>query len=335
MGHSALVRLEDVARLAGVSAITVSRALRQPEKVARKTQRRVAVAVESLGYVPNLVAGALASARSGVIAVLLPTITNPIFASTIDGLTEVLEGDGYAILMAQSGYDAAREARMIKALLGRRPEGIVLVGSPITVEATTMLKAAVRGGVVVIETWELPPKPIDLAVGFDNGAAGAAAASYLLARGRRKLGFIGGGDRRALARWRVFARTAKAAGAIATRLELPVPPLMDNVAAAITADNVPSGIAEADAIFAANDIHAVGLLSALRMHQRRVPEDVAVIGLGDLQMGRYSSPTLTTIAIDGNEIGRCAAEAFKARVRRGVVPQHADVGFTVIQRESS
>lgn len=326
-------RLEDVARLAGVSIVTASRALRQPEKVAGPTRERIAHAAETLGYVPNLVAGALASARSGVIAVLLPTITSSIFASTIDGLTQTLEAEGYAILMAQSGYDPAREAHVLRALLGRRPEGVVLIGSPMTGAARTMLSAASRTGMVVIETWELPADPIDVAVGFDNGAVGAAAAAYLLGQGRRLLGFLGGNDSRARTRWQAFRHTAEQAGATAVAGEFAAPATMDDVVEAHRAGTLPAGLLAADGIFASNDVHAVGILTVLRQENRRVPEDVALIGLGDLAIGRHVVPALTTIAIDGYEIGRRAACAFQARAR-GEAVGHSDVGFTILRRAS-
>ncbi|MHB1304582.1 MAG: LacI family DNA-binding transcriptional regulator [Acidiphilium sp.] len=328
-------RLEDVARLAGVSIVTASRALRQPEKVAPETRMRVTAATESLGYVPNLVAGALASARSGVIAVLLPTITSSIFASTIGGLTQALEADGYAILMAQSGYDPEREKHVLKALLGRRPEGVVLIGSPMTAEAVAMLAAAVRNGIVVIETWELPARPVDIAIGFDNSIAGAAAAAHFVKAGRKRLGFIGGDDSRSRARRHAFSATAAAAGLPPTaNLEFSTPASMDDVPTAFAASVLPPGLLTADAIFASNDMHAVGLLTVMRDRGRRVPEDVAVIGLGNLPMGRHVIPMLTTIAIDGEEIGRRAAEAFKIRMGGGIVPSHTDIGFTIVHRDS-
>jgi hypothetical protein len=153
------VRLSEVARRAGVSVITASRALRLPGKVAPATRARVAEAVAALGYVPNLVAGALASARTRNVALLVPTVASSIFASTINGLSEALEAEGYAIVMAQSGYDAAREERALAALLGRRPEALVMVGSPATPAGQAMLRRAAGEGATVVETWDLPGGP--------------------------------------------------------------------------------------------------------------------------------------------------------------------------------
>jgi len=113
--------LSAVAELAGVSAITVSRVVRLPELVAPQTRARVEAAMRQLGYVPNQIAGALAGARTKSVGVLVPTIANSIFADTVQGLSDELEPLGYAVILAQSRYDAAREDHMLSALLSRRP----------------------------------------------------------------------------------------------------------------------------------------------------------------------------------------------------------------------
>ena len=130
--HSAPT-LSAVAKLAGVSSITVSRVVRLPNLVAPETRIRVEAAMRELGYVPNQLAGALASgARTRSVGVLVPTIANSIFADTVQGLSDELEPLGYAVILAQSRYDAAREDHMLAALLSRRPEAIIMVGSPAT-----------------------------------------------------------------------------------------------------------------------------------------------------------------------------------------------------------
>src|SRR5215470_7747270 len=201
--------LSAVADLAGVSAITVSRVVRLPEKVAPETRARVEAAMRELGYVPNQLAGALAGARTKSVGVLVPTIANSIFADTVQGLTDELEPLGYSVILAQSRYDAAREDRMLSALLSRRPEAIIMVGSPATEDGARLLR---RAGIPIVETWELPSEPIDAVAGFDNYAAGAAVARHLIAQGRKNLAFIGGDDPRATRRWHGFSETALGAG---------------------------------------------------------------------------------------------------------------------------
>src|ERR1700704_2032342 len=186
--HSAPT-LSAVAKLAGVSSITVSRVVRLPNLVSPSTRGRVEAAMRELGYVPNQLAGALASARTRSVGVLVPTIANSIFADTVQGLSDELEPLGYAVILAQSRYDAAREDHMLSALLSRRPEAIIMVGSPATEDGARLLR---RGGLPVAETWDLPATPIDAVAGFDNYEAGVAVARYLVRQGRQSFAFIGG-----------------------------------------------------------------------------------------------------------------------------------------------
>src|SRR5438105_1513345 len=146
--------LSAVADLAGVSAITVSRVVRLPAMVAPETRARVEVAMRQLGYVPNLVAGALASSRTNSVGVLVPTIANSIFADTVQGLSDHLEPLGYAVILAQSRYDAAREDHMLAALLSRRPEAIIMVESPATEDGARLLR---RSRIPVAETGSSHP----------------------------------------------------------------------------------------------------------------------------------------------------------------------------------
>src|ERR1700675_1412413 len=186
--HSAPT-LSAVAKLAGVSSITVSRVVRLPNLVAAGTRGRVEAAMRELGYVPNQVAGLLASSRTSSVGVLVPAIANSIFADTVQGLSDELEPLGYAVILAQSRYDAAREDHMLAALLSRRPEAIIMVGSPATEDGARLLR---RAGIPVAETWDLPAAPIDAVAGFNNYQAGVAVARHLVAQGRQDLAFIGG-----------------------------------------------------------------------------------------------------------------------------------------------
>src|SRR3954466_3615461 len=144
----------------------------------------------------------------------VPTIANSIFADTVQGLSDELEPLGYAVILAQSRYDAAREDHMLTALLSRRPEALIMVGSPATDDGARLLR---RAGIPIVETWDLPAAPIDAVAGFDNYAAGVAVARDRLAQGRGSLAFTGGQDPRATRRWHGFDDTARAAGLKAPR----------------------------------------------------------------------------------------------------------------------
>ena len=180
--------MQDVARLAGVSTMTVSRVLTEPGVVAEETRERVQRAVEQLGYVPDKVAGSLSSRRTGFIAAILPTLTNANFADTAHGLTEVLRRAGYQLLIGYTMYGLAEEERLIRAMLARRPEALVLTGASHTKMASQLLHGA---GIPIVEIWDVPPRPIDHAVGFSNREVGRMAARHLLALGHRRLGALG------------------------------------------------------------------------------------------------------------------------------------------------
>ena len=323
--HSAPT-LSAVAKLAGVSSITVSRVVRLPNLVAPETRTRVEAAMRELGYVPNQLAGALASgARTRSVGVLVPTIANSIFADTVQGLSDELEPLGYAVILAQSRYDDAREDRMLAALLSRRPEAIVMVGSPATEDGARLLR---RAGIPIVETWEIPEAPIDAVAGFNNYEAGCAVARHLADQGRQNLAFIGGDDPRATRRWNGFNNTALKAGIRPPRRLV----LDRNASGSVVALADLPGV---DAVFAANDAHAIGFMSGLRAAGllRQGPasdQPVAVIGLGDLEMGRLIAPSLSTIRVHGDAIGRTAAKLMLTREG----PRRVDLGFELVLRDS-
>ncbi len=316
--------LSAVATLAGVSAITVSRVVRLPEMVAPQTRAKVEAAMRELGYVPNQLAGALAGARTKSVGVLVPTIANSIFADTVQGLSDELEPLGYAVILAQSRYDADREDHMLAALLSRRPEAIIMVGSPATEDGARLLR---RAGIPIVETWELPPAPLDAVAGFDNFSAGVAVAKHLIAHGRKHLAFIGGDDPRATRRWNGFNETALGAGIKPRRLVLD-----RNASGSVAAL---ADLPDVDAVFAANDAHAIGFMSGLReagllRGGPAAEQPVAVIGLGDLEMGRLIAPALSTIRVHGDAIGRTAAKLILSREG----PRCVDLGFELVLRDS-
>jgi LacI family gluconate utilization system Gnt-I transcriptional repressor len=317
--------LSAVAELAGVSPITVSRVVRLPGLVAPKTRAKVEAAMRELGYVPNLVAGSLATARTNAIGVLVPTIANSIFADTVQGLSDELEPLGYAVILAQSRYDAVRENHVLAALLSRRPEAIIMVGSPATEEGDRLLR---RARIPIVETWDLPAAPIDAVAGFDNYAAGAAVARHMVAQGRRRLAFIGGDDPRATRRWFGFRDEVLAAGVSEPRRLILDRNASGSVVALASLPNV-------DAVFAANDAHAIGFMAGLRhagllRNGPAAEQPVAVIGLGDLEMGRLIAPKLSTVRIHGDAIGRTAAKLILERSG----PRRIDLGFELVLRDS-
>ncbi len=180
--------LGDVARHVGVSSMTASRALNKPHLVSKELRGRIEAAVEELGYIQDRVAGHLASGGSDVIPVLVPTLNHGVYVPVLNALNDDLGRAGHQILLGTSEYDPAREEHAVQTLLGWRPAGIVLSGIDHTPRTRTLLRAA---GVPVVELMDVTDTPIDLNIGFDHAAVGRAVALDLIARGYRKVAYLG------------------------------------------------------------------------------------------------------------------------------------------------
>jgi LacI family gluconate utilization system Gnt-I transcriptional repressor len=320
-------RIEDVARLAGISPITVSRALRAPAMVSVHTRERIEAAIEQLGYIPNHSASSLASRRSGLVAVLVPTIGNSIFAETVRGVSDAIASLGLQILLGDYGYSIERERALLRMLAGRQPEAMVIVG---VVEAETERRLLKSLGIPIIETWDLTEQPIDTVVGFPNAEAGAKVARHFLATGRRHLAFAGGTDARSTARRNGFCEAANAAPYCLTTKE-PGETATGRTLLATIMQDAP----DTDAVFLSSDVLAVGALLEARDRDIAVPDRLAIVGLGDLEIGRAMRPRLSTISVAAYEIGHRAGSILISRITDGVHgPQIIDVGCTMVVRES-
>jgi LacI family gluconate utilization system Gnt-I transcriptional repressor len=324
------ITLADVAKLAGVAPITASRALNHPQEVSPELLQRVREAVARTGYVPNMLAGGLASSRSRLVAAVVPTISGLVFLETLQSLTEALAEAGTQLMIGQSGYRGNREDALLDAIIGRRPDGIVLTGILHSADGRRRLLAS---GIPIVETWDLTPTPIDMLVGFSHTQVGAAVAERLHAKGRRCIGVLGGDDARA--RQREAGLVAKAA---ALGLAAPIPSV--RCAAPTTARDGRAGLrallAQAsalDAVVCGSDALALGVLAEARALGLEVPGRLAVIGFGDLGFAAELEPPLSTVRIDGTAIGRHAARLILDRVEgRAMDAPVIDVGFTLVER---
>lgn len=327
--------MDDIAARAGVSQMTVSRALRTPDKVAVGTRERIAAAMAEVDYVPDLVAGSLAARRSGLIAAIVSTFENAIFARTIAGLTERVEAAGFTILLGASSYSAAGEERLLRAILGRRPDGVVLTAAFHTERARRLLTSS---GVPTVETWELPSDPIDMAVGFDNVRAGRDMTRALLGWGYRRIVFIhpeADSDTRGHQRLAGYREALGEAGLpireIASRF---TPPGMENGPSLL--EELMRLYPNADAVFCSLDAVAAGLVFAARRQGIDVPGRLAVAGFGDFSIAQPSALDLTTVRIDGRGIGTGAGDMLLARLA-GEPPTDpiVDTGFELVRRSSA
>ena len=329
---SGAVTLHDVARLAGVAPITASRALKTPGQVSPEALKKVTDAVARTGYVPNLLAGGLASTRSRLVAAVVPTISGPVFLETVQSLTEALAERGYQLMLGQSGYAGNREDALLEAIIGRRPDGIVLTGILHSAEGRRRLLAS---GIPVVETWDLTPTPIDMLVGFSHGEVGRAVARFLHAKGRRALGVVSGDDARASRRGEAFQAEALSLGlGHVPAVAVPAPTTLKRGREALA--ELLAIASDTDAVFCSSDLLALGVLTEARVRGIRVPEHLAVVGFGDLEFAADVAPALTTVHIKGAAIGRQAAQFIVDRAEGREVGQRViDIGFAIVERQST
>ena len=329
---SGAVTLHDVAKLAGVAPITASRALNTPALVSAEVLKKVSDAVSRTGYVRNRLAGGLASARSRLVAAVVPTISGPVFLQTVQSLTEALAEQGYQLMLGQSGYVNSREDALLEAIIGRRPDGIVLTGIMHSPEGRKRLLAA---GIPVVETWDLTPTPIDMLVGFSHAEVGRAVAGFLHARGRRRLAMVAGDDERSLRRQAAFRAAAHAAGLReVTLVNVPAPTTLKAGRAALT--RLLHDAPDIDAVFCSSDLLALGVMTEAQARGIEVPRQLAIVGFGDLEFSADLHPALTTVRINGPAIGRQAAQFILDRVEgRPVDPRIVDIGFSIVERASA
>lgn len=326
--------IEDVARSAGVSAITVSRVLRTPSRVSPATRERVEASIKSLDYMPDAAASALASAHSNVVGVVLPSVTNKVFLETLRGIFDVAETDGTQIQIANSRYDAEEEERLLRIFLSQKPAGLIITGCDQS-EATRKLLTGVRCPVVQIT--ELGPEPIDMMVGYDHAAAGALAAQHLFDMGYRRIGFLGARrDPRSLRRLGGFQRKLEKLGAFdAARVLFSEGPSSVQLGSQQFCDLRRSD-PKADAVLCNNDDLALGALFACQHGGLSVPQDIGICGFNDQEFMAAAAPGLTSIQTPRLEIGRRAMEMISLRLKdpKMSLPSE-DLGVKLSKREST
>lgn len=329
---SGAITLRDVAKLAEVAPITASRAINTPGQVSPEVLRKVQDAVQRTGYVPNRMAGGLASARSRLIAAVVPSTVVSVFMETIESLNETLFNAGYQLMLGQSNYSAEREESLLEAIIGRRPDGIFLTGILPPGKGRTRLLAS---GIPVVETWDLTPTPIDMLIGFSHAGIGRDVARFLLGKGHRHFALVQADDERAHRRATAFTEAITAQGGAVVQVV--------NVGASRSLKSGRQAMAqilvqasEVDAVFCSSDLLALGVMTEARVRGVAIPSRMAVMGFGDVSFVGDMAPALTTVRINGGEIGRRAAHYLMARAEgQPVEPRIVDVGYAIVERESA
>jgi LacI family transcriptional regulator len=310
------ITLKRIAREAGVSIATASRAIRQPEVVSEETRARVLRLVEAYGYVPDAAAASFSSRRSGVIGLVVPTISNSIYAAFTEAVQARLQESGRKLLIASTGYSSEVERDIIFKLVESRAESVILTGYARDAQLYDVLR---RYEIPFVISWSTSPDPDVPSISFDNYAASLDAVERLLSLGHRRIALICGVTavndraRQRLAAYRdaiersgiafdetlVFERPFEAAeGSIALEriLDLPEPPT---------------------AVFCANDILAMGALFACQRRRVRVPEDLSIVGFDDLPIAATTWPALSTVRVPAADMGRMVAEGVVSALDSG------------------
>lgn len=329
--NGSAVTIHDVARLARVSLITVSRAINNPELLSAATLKKVMDAVAQTGYVPNLVAGGLRSSRSRLVAVLVPTLRSP-FAEMVQAVTDAFAVKGYQVVLGQIGYANPREEEMLKAIIGRRPDGIIVTGVTHSPQARKMLAGA---GVPVVETWDSTPEPIDMLVGLSHEKISRDVCRYLAQRGRKRLAVIGGDDQRSIRRNQVFLDTAHELGLETPAVHL-APAPTSHAGGRLGLAALLERHAGMDAVFCSSDMLALGVYTEAQARGIAIPGSLAVVGAGDMDFAATLSPSLTTVRMDAEVLGKTAAQFIIDRVEGKAAGARAvNLEFTLIARESA
>ena len=327
-GIASAVTLADIARLADVSEITVSRILRNVGPASEVTRRRVLAAVNETGYVRNQVAGTLASASSNLIGVIIPSLSNIVFADVLRGIDAGLEPSGFRPVVGITDYDTAVEEKLVGSLLAWKPAAMIIVGFDHTAITRRRLD---QSGVRIAELMDIDSTPIDLAVGLSHHAAGYAAGRHLIERGYRRFAYVGHDwetDRRARLRWGGLGQALGESGLSFVDQQLHDGASSTQAGRAALATLLARS-SRPDVIVFSNDDMAVGGVFHC-MAERIVPkQDLALFGFNGLDIGQALPTPLSTIRSNRFLIGKIAAEQILAQPERGA-SRIIDTGFEIV-----
>ena len=332
------ITIKDVAAAAGVGVGTVSRVLSGSASVSHAKRCRVEEEVARLNYVPNNLAGALSSRRSGIVAIIVPTLEQSIFAETVDGAESEFNAHGLQVMIGQAKYDLEREAALVKTFLKLRPEGLILTGSNHLPLVHDLLRTS---GTPVAECWGRTENPIGISVGFDNRSAAREIVTHLIERGRRNIAMLCAPrafDPRLYQRIEGYEEALKMAG-------LP-PRVHDRIDGSSTysgfhqsgkvLDEILKHHPETDAIFCSDDFNAVGALFRCQQRGIWVPNELAIAGFVDLPIASGITPAVTTVRVPRWEIGATAARHLVAMAQGEPITQAViDLGYEIVVRETT
>jgi DNA-binding LacI/PurR family transcriptional regulator len=331
------VSLKDIAKRAEVSLATVSNVVNGYRPVSEETRQRVQLAIDELGYTPNLSARHLRHGRTGIISLAVPELMNPYFAEVAGAAISEARNHGFTLLMNYTDGEREKELELVDGFRERIIDGLVI--SPVQLERKDILARRSDVPLVLIgeSVYDVPYDHIAI----DNVAASHTAVQHLVSLNRHRIGFIGvhpdANRQPAHLRLRGYQEALVSAGLafdptlVAATAQFGREDGFVGMQALLALSTPP------DAVFAYNDLIAIGAMHAIIHADLRVPEDIAVIGFDDIEDGRYSNPSLTTISPDKERIGRLAVSQLIARVegKPADPPRDTQPPFRLVTREST
>ncbi|MEZ9872046.1 substrate-binding domain-containing protein [Vibrio sp. 10N.261.51.C6] len=323
--------LQDVADKVGVTKMTVSRYMRNPDSVAAKTRVKIAAVIEEMGYIENKAPAMLSKSSSKAIGILLPSLSNQIFAAFVQGIETVTKENGYETLLAHFSYDAVEEEEKIASLLSYQVDGLILTESHHTPRTLQMIK---NSGVSVVETMELPTNPIDMVVGLDHIDASYHVVKRMIEAGKRSIAYFGARlDARTKLRLQGYDKAMYEAG-----LEPKHVLTEQHSNFSLAEDLLDRALADypdLDGVFCTNDDIAIGTLLIAPQRGIQVPQQLSVVGYNALDIGQTIRPKLTSVDTPRYEIGKKSAELLLARLKGEPVTETVvDMGYRITDGES-
>ncbi|SNS24843.1 LacI family DNA-binding transcriptional regulator [Tropicimonas sediminicola] len=333
--HSNRVTLDDVAREAGVSAITVSRCIRAPEKVAAPSRLRIQAAIDRLGYVPHMAASALASRRTNVLGLIVPSVTNSVFSDVLLGVYDAIEATGLSVQIANSRYSPSEEETLIRTFLAQRPAGLIVSGVDQTPTGRALLEAA---DCPVVQIMDVTDNPIDMLVGFSHFDSAASVVRHFMEQGYRRPAILSARmDPRSQVRVSGFRREAERLGIFDPRRVVTTQGRSSVGTGCQLFADLMARAPDADCVFCNNDDLALGVLFEAARRNIRVPEALGVCGFNDLEISAYVNPPLTTVATPRYRTGQEAVRLVAAALGPGVeeAERHLRLEAKLVVRASS
>jgi len=325
--------LADVARAAGVSTATVSRCLNQPDKVSTKTRDRVLAAVDALKYTPNFGARAIAANRTGLIGAVIPTMENSIFARGIETFQKSLSQKNTTLVVASSAYDPDREAKLVRTLVGRGADGMLLIGTERNPDTYAFLQ---ERDIPFIIAWAHVSDPNRSFVGFNNRAASEQLVTKAIQLGHKSFAYISGqreGNDRARDRVLGAQDAIRKAG-----LDPDQMPVLETEYAVeigrLAFDRLTRLGPLPSLVICGNDVLAVGAILGAQAKGMSVPGDISIVGFDDIDLATVVNPPITTVHVPHSEMGRIAGDALLNLIETPDAPQRIELKTHIVERAS-